>query len=461
MFVGAWPIFLLWALMMGGCGGLIAPSPHTWEFPCAVGDVTTQTATVWVKASSSLPVRIQYAEGAELTFMQVTNAKIPTGESDHTVKFHLSGLSPATPHVYRAVVEDRGPGPVCQFVTAPLPHQEIPVTFVIGADLRESYQPFTILEAMGRIEPDFFLLLGDTIYADKGFPAEDLREYWGKYASNRDIHLQRLLANTSVYVMWDDHEVDSNFIGSHPRIPIGRQAFLDYWPLSSFSHDPARLFRSFRWGKGLELILLDTRQYRNPSEETMLGREQKEWLYRRLQSSSAIFKIIATSVPFSDPRKDKWGQYQQERDEILRFIHDHGISGVVFLAADVHHAAVARVPGALGIKELIFGPLAAPMSQTVNGGDSRFEYFNDHTRNFGKITIQFEDKVERLKAEWFDQDGNILHHFVLGSDEKGMNPSVSWGGSVPSKLLPGFRPGCLSLLSDSDKRRRHRLRGWP
>lgn len=398
---------------MSGCGGLIAPWSSTWEFPCAVGDVTPQTATVWAKASASLPVRIQYAEGTELTVNRVTDAKTPTGASDHTVKFHLSGLSPATPHVYRAVVEGQGLGPVCQFVTAPLPHQEIPVTFVIGADLRESYQPFTILDAMGGVEPDFLLLLGDTIYADKGLPAEDLGEYWGKYVSNRDVHLQRVLANTSVYVMWDDHEVDSDFIGSHPRIPIGRQAFLDYWPLSSFSHDPARLFRSFQWGKGLELILLDTRQYRNPSEGTMLGEEQKDWLYRRLENSSATYKVIATSVPFSDPRNDKWGQFDQERDEIIRFIHDHRISGVVFLAADVHHAAVARVPGAPGIKELIFGPLAAPMNQTVNGGDSRFEYFNDHTRNFGKLSVRFDGGSPVLISEWFNEDSILLHRMIV------------------------------------------------
>jgi len=61
-----------------------------------------------------------------------------------------------------------------------------------------------------------------------------------------------------------------------------------------------------------------------------LGSVQKQWLKDSLADSSAAIKFIITSVPFSDPRTDKWGQFPQERDDILDLIDKRGIAGVVF-----------------------------------------------------------------------------------------------------------------------------------
>jgi alkaline phosphatase D len=58
-----------------------------------------------------------------------------------------------------------------------------------------------------------------------------------------------------------------------------------------------RIYRSFRWGKAMELFLLDTRQYRDPNGRTMLGKTQKKWLLDKVSRSIALFKFIATSCP--------------------------------------------------------------------------------------------------------------------------------------------------------------------
>jgi len=197
-------------------------------------------------------------------------------------------------------------------------------------------------------------------------------------------------------------------------MPIGRQAFFDYWPIRRQAEDPTRLYRAFRWGKGVELFLLDTRQYRNPADKTMLGEGQKRWLLTQLAASSARFKFIISSVPFSDPRVDKWGEYPKERDEILGFLTKHGITGVMFLAGDVHHAAVGRVPGLTDSKEFIFGPLAAPMNYKISSQEPRFEYFNDASRNFGKITVQPDELKPSVQVEWFDERNTLLHRVILG-----------------------------------------------
>ena len=59
-------------------------------------------------------------------------------------------------------------------------------------------------------------------------------------------------------------------------------------------------YRSFRWGKGIELWLVDTREFRSPNPDpdgpnkTIWGTEQKEWLKRALLASDAQFRILVS-----------------------------------------------------------------------------------------------------------------------------------------------------------------------
>jgi alkaline phosphatase D len=379
-----------------------------------VGDVTPHEAIVWLKTTDAQTLKIQYTTDPLWSTFQETVMTSTTPETDFTTHIPLTALTPKTRYWYRSLLSGTDPGRPCQFLTAPLPEDSATVTFVIGGDTRHSFQPFSIMETMRTMNPDFFVFLGDTIYADKDTPARELSDYWTKYRENRDGFAERLFAETNVYAVWDDHEVDSDFTSTNPLIPIGRQAFFDYWPIRRQPQEPTRLYRAFRWGKGVELFLLDTRQYRNPADKTMLGEAQKRWLLKQLASSSATFKFIISSVPFSDPRVDKWGEYPEERDEILGFLTKHGITGVMFLAGDVHHAAVSRIPGLTNRKEFIFGPLAAPMNYKISRQEPRFEYFNDASRNFGKITVQPDELKPSVKIEWFDEKNTLLHRVILG-----------------------------------------------
>ena len=386
------------------------------DMGCAVGDVTPNEAVVWVKTKGPQEVKILYTTDPLWIATQETFLMATSAERDFTAHLPLANLTPHTKYFYRMLVPGKKPGPICQFVTAPPMDVLAPVTFVIGGDTRQSFRPFSIMDFMRAAQPDFFVYLGDTIYADKGSTAMTLSDYWGKYAENRDGFAQRLFATTPLFVMWDDHEVDSDFTMTHPRLPIGRQAFLDYWPIRPSTQDPYRLYRSFKWGKGVEMFLLDCRQYRDPQIKTMLGLTQKQWLLQQLAASSATFKFIVSSVPFSDPRDDKWGEYPAERDNILEFIQENKISGVIFLAGDVHHAAVSHMPHDPAVREFIFGPLAAPMNYKVSSREPRFEFFHEDYQNYGKVTVQLEGPKPSVRVEWFDSTNVLLHQVTVEDD---------------------------------------------
>src|SRR6185436_8653953 len=111
------------------------------------------------------------------------------------------------------------------------------------------------------------------------FVANTLTEFRAKHRYNRaDPGVQHYFRRSSVYAIWDDHEVRSDFSGPHERLmPVGRAAFLDYFPILPPADEPGRLYRCFRWGRLLELFILDTRQYRSRNtaldgpDKTMLG----------------------------------------------------------------------------------------------------------------------------------------------------------------------------------------------
>jgi alkaline phosphatase D len=374
-----------------------------------VGDVTARSAVVWARADREGTLKVQLSGGKHDGVGQIT----VRAADDYTGQVVLTGLRPDTDYRYR-VGSVRG-----SFETAPAANDAEPVRLAFGGDVagqnvcRDVREGFPIMETIRGLRPDVFVGLGDMIYADNGCdpvgrygnaqlpgpgPAADLATFWAHWRYNRaDAASQRLLASTSYVGVWDDHEVVNDFgplsdtrstppytAGVH-LLPIGLEAFLDYTPIAVAANTPKRLYRSLRWGKHLELFVLDTRQYRDANAapdspdrpKTMLGREQLTWLNESLAASDATWKVIVSSVPMSIPTgfppaggRDGWANFdqttgfEQELLDILRLMENEGIVNTVWITTDVHFAEAFRYrpfasnPG-FAVYELATGPLNA------------------------------------------------------------------------------------------------------
>jgi alkaline phosphatase D len=386
------------------------PSGTGLSLGYVVGDVSESSAVIWLRAEPGSQVVLHY--GADPAFRDyVSLPAVSVGpDVDHTARFCLTELAPGRPCFYRAVVLGKKAGPVARFVTAPAPEDERKVVFCFSGDTRDNYQPFSVMEAVRAQNPDFFLHLGDTIYADHNGTAKTLPQFWGKYRANRsDAATQALNAHTSEYAVWDDHEVANNYLPSHPLAATGQRAFLDYWPLRPELKQAGQIYRSSRWGRALELFLLDGRQYRDPEHGSMLGARQKQWLLEGLAASSAIFKFVATPVTMAGGGRDRWDGYPDERKEIFQFIRKKRIHGVVFLSTDLHYAAIARIPKSGGLMEVSAGPLGAPLNRITDGSARRFQFFLAENFNFARISV--DPKIEPMHAEieFIDADQRTFH----------------------------------------------------
>lgn len=392
-------------------------NPGTGLSLCPVtGDVDAEQAVVWLRAEAGSEVALQYGTDPALRQFSLTGSSPVDPQRDNTAQIALEKLRPATRYYYRPIVAGKNPGPVSSFVTAPRADDEAKVSFCFSGDTRETYKPFTIMGAIEAQRPDFFLYLGDTIYADLNGAARRLPEFWAKYRANReDLWMQSCLCRTSVYVTWDDHEVQDNYLPENPLAPIGRRAFLDYWPIRRPAAEPEKVYRSFRWGKALELFVLDARQYRDLKTGTMLGKAQKEWLFDGLSRSEATFKFIATTVPMAGGGRDRWDGFPRERQEILRFIARNKIRGVYFLSADMHFAAMTQIPHGGGLKDITAGPMAAPLNRITDGTAKRFEFFLAENFNFGKITVDPKNRPNQALLEFIDQDHRVFYRAQLSA----------------------------------------------
>src|SRR5690242_17487790 len=336
----------------------------------ATGDVTSTSAVVWARGVQ--PGTLDVVAGAVGTGAASARRTLAvTTTSDLTGKLTLSGLAPGTRYAVR--VSQNGARVDAEFVTAPAPQVAARVAFIWSGDLggggycRPEAGGYRIFGPMAARRPDFFLFVGDTIYADipcdkpgvvpgADFRARTLAEYRARHRyQHEDAPLQALLRSASVYAIWDDHEVRNDFSGPHDTLmPTGRQALLDYWPIAPPPDEPTRLYRRVRWGRLLELFILDTRQYRSLNtdadgrDKTMLGAAQKRWLLDGVTGSDAVWKIVVTSVSLSIPTgrpdaRDSWtgvsafglpldgAGFVTERDAILEHLRKHAVKNLVFV----------------------------------------------------------------------------------------------------------------------------------
>jgi alkaline phosphatase D len=371
------------------------------------------------------------------------------------------------------------------------------ISFVVGGDLGgQNYcrrvgtggiQGYPIFSIMQSLSPDFFIFNGDQIYGDiacsangpsnvtgwtnieGNFPSvTDSKVNWTNQAllqgiynkhweyNRADPHLQGLLRNTSVYSQADDHEVLNDYGGKwsywndatinrtgFPNVvKAGINAFFNFSPIDRNKDEPNRIYRSFHWGKDLDLFILDMHSYRSrdnlddtpQNNKTLLGRDQLQWLEQSLLNSTATWKVISADVPTTIPSCfnkelgcDNWATdttnstfkktFTRERSEFLKFLDDHNIKNIVIVATDVHfptNILVEDDPNHDGHKltyhELISGPISAipvkasPPDPTINATS---KYQENKIFNFGHIKIQKEkhDGKVHLISEIRDENG--------------------------------------------------------
>jgi alkaline phosphatase D len=443
-----------------------------------VGDITSRSAVLWARGSESGSLHVRLSGGPHGHIAPVSL----DADHDLTGQLLLGGLRPGTLYRYRAWVSNGPPGsahgPVTRgsFRTAPAASDATPFRIAFGGDVsgqnvcRDADDGIPIAATIDRWNPDVFIGLGDMIYADdvclatgrygnaqvpRGVAqATNLAGFWAHWRYNReDPGLRALLASAGYVGVWDDHEVLNDFgplsdtRATPPydptvhMMPIGRQAFEDYTPVARHPSDQHRLYRSLRYGRHLELFVLDTRQYRDaniapddPADpKTMLGAAQQAWLRSSLATSTATWKVVVSSVPMSIPTgfpaangRDGWANFDQptgfehELTGVLRAAQSAGVDELVWVTTDVHFAEAFRYTPFADDPDFVVHEIATgPMNSGIFPNRAVDPSLNPETLAFyGPDTAESVTTWDQAKA-WFnfgtlevDADGTLTAAIV-------------------------------------------------
>jgi alkaline phosphatase D len=249
-----------------------------------------------------------------------------------------------------------------------------------------------IFRHMGRTGADFMLWGGDNTYLrEADFSSRS--GIWYRYSHDRaHPDVQELLRTMHHYAIWDDHDYgpnDSNRTFEFKDVAL--QAFRAYWPNpSAGTPEHPGIYTKFVWGDAA-FFLLDNRYHRDETtlrqdlmpNKTVWGREQLEWLKQSLLHTKRLrlypFKFIVTGGQFlqsadTTQRTESHEHFRAEREELINFIRDQDITGVVFLTGDVHHSGLYRqeiTPGRF-LYEVTSSPLTSGsfnVAATVKAND--------------------------------------------------------------------------------------------
>lgn len=408
-----------------GCGLPPEEGPASPDFPLGVsaGDPAPDGALVWTRWVGAGALRLEAwprdDESAPRRVFEVT------ASDEGVVLFTLSGLPAGTwwKYVFIATkdgVETRSDEG--RFRTAIAPDALEPLHFGVSSCSKQTWPLTPFTRAAQELECDAFLLLGDTVYADGAETLDDYRGRWREALSRRPYRLLR--ASTAQVNTWDDHEIVNDAAGEQvppARIAAARQATFEHQPWRADAQAPERLWRSLRFGRTAELFVLDCRSERSVARREYLSRAQLDWLKHGLATSPATFKLVLNSVPISSYdaalfqllAHDRWEGWPEQRTELLRFIDETPVEGVLWLTGDFHIGVAGRVsldgPGARQV-EIAAGPAGqGPNPSPSYPGPPQFDFATAKTNI---VSLQLDPVAKTARVRFLDGGTKTLFERV-------------------------------------------------
>lgn len=274
----------------------------------AAGDATPTSIVLWVHSTAEGMGTVEVATDPAFDTI-VAEEEFTVTEPLVPVRIPISDLVPGTRYHYRATdaASSQATG---TFETPVPPGVRAGLRFGVSGDWRGELAPYPAITNIPERELDFFVELGDTIYADfpsPAVPALQARTPEEFRLKHQEVYAERFgldawaaaRQSTAVYATIDDHEVTNDFAGGAPTTSDPR-----------FADDPAELINdSELYETGLDVFheYNPLAEERWPEElEPRMAGERKLYRMRRFGDDAALFLLDArsfrdTELPPVDP----------------------------------------------------------------------------------------------------------------------------------------------------------------
>jgi phosphodiesterase/alkaline phosphatase D-like protein len=384
------------ALAPGGAGAAAFPDG------VAAGDAGPTSALLWTRAERPGTIVVRVGATRDLHAPVARRTLATRAATGRVARVTIRGLRPRTRYWFRF---SRGASrsALGSFRTAPAAGSERRVRFSVLGGIDPAFDPgLGVVARAAAHAGDFTILLGDTVGAGPG----DGHAAYRRLLARPPVRALR--AATGLYA-----------VPGVAEDAYGRRAFEAAVPVSG--RRDTGYYRSLRWGKAVELFLLDERSYRSPPaivpacdnsrsgapdaaptlpdasrleytgfyyplgapvapaclraqrspRRTMLGGAQLAALRRGIARSTARFKVVLSEAAMTQSYflpYHRWEGYEHERQKLVALLRDE-VDNVVVLSAGSTGSLVGDVrlrtleaPGVAngGFDDIGIGPAAAP-----------------------------------------------------------------------------------------------------
>ena len=389
----------------------LGPFPHG----VASGDPTASSVILWTRVTphridQTVSVAWRVARDLAMTDVVASGRERTSADADFTVKVDVTGLAPASYFFYE--FEAFGATSIIgRTKTAPVQTDRLRFGVVSCSNYQGGF--FNAYARLSeRDDLDAIIHLGDYLYEygngdDRYGPAAGqlasardhqpasemvtLVDYRLRHAGYKlDPDLRRLHQLYPWITTWDDHESTNN---SHrdgaenhdpaiegdwaTRKAAAQRAYSEWMPIRTT--DPAKIYRTLRYGDLADVIVMDTRlDDRDPElgstgtlilspevddpDRRMISDAQRSMVFEALSRKDSTWKVVAQQVILGQwnaggaprlpdgadrPRfvlreggnalnPDQWDGYPAERDRLFAHIRENAVENVVVLTGDVH-----------------------------------------------------------------------------------------------------------------------------
>ncbi len=351
---------------------------------------------------------------------------------DFTKHFTLQNLQPAEVYHFQVECRKETKSPVSaviksSFRTAAVKNQPERVVFTVVTgtswDTRDDEKVgHKFYAGMEGLNPNFFVHTGDVVYYDHVKP-------WATHINLARFRWNRIYAlpaerkfhnHVPAYFMKDDHDTWQNdcWRGMKTRMGSftfeqGLQVFDEQVPMSD------KTYRTFRWGKDLQIWLVEVRNFRSPNQapdgldKTMWGKEQVEWFKRTVKESDAAFRILISPTPMvgpdhlwkselSDNHADPDWAY--EGSMLRKFIS--GQKNMYFICGDRHWQYVSREPET-GLLEYSSGPSTDKHATELKNPDHSMLLYYRPKGGFLSVSVERIDGKPTITFRHHNVDGKV------------------------------------------------------
>ena len=408
-----------------------------------VGYAEKQEVLLWVQTTKKAAIKFKYWDKSATKNIQWSSTVKTKKENSYIAKFILDQVKEGTSYNYELYINNkkvafdydlsfktqevwrwRKDAPNFKFAFGSCTYINDPKFDRLGTPYGSNYE---IFESIRKKQPDFMLWGGDNLYLRQ----DEWNSKTGfnhRYTNDRSLpEIQPLLASTSNYAILDDHDFGAdNSDGSFWNKEMSLEFFENFWGNPSCGIGDIKGAISFFSWNDADFFLLDNRYHRNSDKlkaanKTILGKQQLEWLKNALTSSTANFKFVVIGGQVLNTSKSHENynnnDFNMERLEILNFIQNQKVKGVVFLTGDRHHTELSLLKdnNEVAIYDLTVSPFTSGVGNKDRKEKNRLRVESTMVteHNFSTIELTGDFKNRQAIITIFNVQGEKIWEQVI------------------------------------------------